>query len=282
MYNKLLSLFLFPLFLCSNSYAQEISFDKKSGNFQSEGKSIALLKSEKVKSIGKSYFVMDPTGVKPLLSYQLQSFEDTFGSQTVYYYTIEAPEQGYKAYRPNFTETMNTFKEVGDHVTKENLLTATGALNETVLKAYFEKNVAANIDYPSRHAAINDSLMKLVNVPADPVDRDKRKAITANEYGKIGQGNVVIGYWELVVGQNTGFNAGKNYEFLIRNINGGIICVSWVELSGAHTYAFKNGMRSQEKWQVLDLVNKNPLDTPLGQQNYAIYLASNLIRMGLL
>jgi hypothetical protein len=281
MFNKYPVLVFILLLLPGLSKAQQITFDKKSGNFQADGKVIANLSSEKVKSIGKSYYVKDAAGTKTLLSYELHSFEDTFGSATVYYYSIEAPEPGYKAYRPNFT-SMNTFKEVGELVVAENLLQADGSLNSEKVKAYFEENSSKNIDYPSRHAFINDSLMKLVNIPSTPAERDMRKPIIANEYGKIGQDNVVIGFWELVEGVNDDFNHSKNYKFIIRNLNGGIVCVSWIRLSGSHTYAFKNGMRTRESWQGLDLVNNNPISSPGGQQGYAAALAQNLIRMGLL
>ena len=281
MFNKYFILVFVLLFLPGFSRAQQITFDKKSGNFQSEGKAVANLSSEKVKGIGKSYFVKDAAGTKTLLAYELHSFEDTIGSATVYYYSIEAPEQGYKTHRPNFT-SLNTFKEVGEHVLEEQLLQADGSLNADKLKAYFEANSTKNIDYPSRHAFINDSIMKLVNVPATLAERDMRKPIIANEYGKIGQDNVVIGFWELVEGVNDDFNKSKNYKFIIRNLNGGIVCVSWIRLSGSHTYAFKNGMRTRESWQGLDLVNNNPISTPGGQQAYAAALAQNLTRMRLL
>lgn len=280
MFNKYLILVVVMLLLPGLSEAQ-VKFDKKSGGFQADGKTVAVLSSEKVKGVGKNFLVKDATESKTLLAYNLQVFQDTIGSATVYYYSVEAPELGYKAYLPNFS-SLNVFKEVGEHVMDANLLQSDGALNTATVKAYFENNIAKNIDYPSRHAFINDSLMKLINVPADKAERDMRKAITANEYGKIGQANVVIGYWELVEGLNNTFNNSKNYKFIIRNLNGGIICVSWIELSGAHTYVFKNGLRSREDWKVLDLVNNNPLSSPAGQQSYAIYLAQNLVRMGLL
>lgn len=281
MSNKFPFAIFIMLLLPGISRAQKMTFDKKSGDFQADGKAIANLSSEKVKSIGKSYYIKDVTGSKTLLAYELHSFEDTFGSATVYYYSIEAPEQGYKTYRPNFAG-LNTFKEVGEHVLSSKLLLADGNLDAATLKAYFEENSSKNIDYPSRHAFINDSLMKLVNVPANKADRDMRKGITANEYGKVGQDNVVIGYWELVEGTNDDFNSSKNYKFLIRNLNGGIICVAWIKLSGAHIYVFKDGQRSNESWQGLDLINNNPLSSPAAQQGYAVYLAQNLVRMGLL
>ena len=66
---------------------------------------------------------------------------------------------------------------------------------------------------------------------------------------------------------------------MIRNINGGIVSVSWIELSGAHTYVFKNGVRSRENWTVPDFVNNNPISN---KEQYVAKLAAVLTKAGLL
>jgi hypothetical protein len=79
-----------------------------------------------------------------------------------------------------------------------------------------------------------------------------------------------------------GFNASPDYQFLIKNINGGIIAVSRIAISGAHTYVFVNGIRSNENWTVPDLAHDNPVATKDGQAKYASQLAIQLVHKGLL
>lgn len=273
------NVFCFTMLSCLFANAQEINFNKKNGEFKVADAVIAKLETEKVKSIGKNYILKDASGTNELISYRLHSWEDTFGGPTEYYYSIHSLPFGFEAFRPNFTGSLNTFKEVGEHIIEKGLLQPDGKLNEVNTKTYFQTQVSENKNYPQAHLLRNDSLMKLVNVPAEPVERDRRKPIIANQYGKIGQGNVVIGSWEYLETTAKAFNETATHLFVIRNINGGIVGVSWIELSGAHTYVFKNGVRSKEKWTVPDFINNNPISN---KEQYVAQLAGVLSKAGLL
>jgi hypothetical protein len=271
--------------------AQDIKFDKKSGDFTGPSGVVAKLNSEKVKApgkysfgmgVGKNYFVTDATGATEYVGYLLNRFQDTLGGPTRWYYTMRATPLELNASRPNFTGSMNTFKEVGETVVSQNLIQADGKMNETAMRDYFKSQQDQYGDLTAKYKAFNDSLVQYITVGAEPVERNMRKDITANEFGKIGQDNTVIGYWELVETPKETEIGSPTYHFVIRNINNGIVCVSWVELSGAHTYTYKNGVRSDENWTVPDLIRNNPLATPQGQQNFVIQLAGNLVRQKLL
>ena len=275
----LVNIFCLSMLTCLFTNAQDISFNKKNGEFKAGDVLVARLESEKVKSIGKNYILKDASGAHELIAYRLHSWQDTFGGPTEYYYSIHSTPFGFEAFRPNFTGSLNTFKEVGEHIIEKGLLQPDGKLSEANTKAYFQAQVSEGKNYPQAHLVRNDSLMKLVNVPAEPVERDMRKAIIANQYGKIGQGNVVIGSWEYLETPAKAFNETATHLFVIRNINGGIVSVSWIELSGAHTYVFKNGVRSRENWTVPDFVNNNPISN---KEQYVAKLAAVLTKAGLL
>lgn len=269
----------FLLVLMGNSvFAQKMEFNKKNGEIEADGKVIAVLEDEKVKGIGKNFILKDATGENELLKYTIYSWQDTFAGETEYYYKVEARQLGYEAYRPNFTGMINTFKEVGEHIIEKNLLNADGTLNDVAAKGYF-MSYAKQYPYDQWHARINDSLLALVSIPAQPVERDRMKPFTANEFGKIGQGNTVIGTWEYLEKESEGFNKSATHLFVIRNMNGGIVCISWIEISGAHTYMFKDGVRTKEKWTVPDFVNNNPIHN---KEKYVAQLAENLAKAGLL
>jgi hypothetical protein len=259
--------------------AQDINFDKKSGEFSTTSGIIAKLTDEKVKTVnGKSYFIMDATGQNELMGFVINRFQDTFGGAYKYYYAARSTTLGLSAYRPNFTG-MSVYKEISEIVLNKGLLQPDGKLNEAKVKAFFNDMQAEYGNMQQRYTTINDSLAALINIPAPPVERDMRKMITANEFGKIGQGNVAIGTWELIEGYTDDVFKSKTYHFQIKNNAGGIICISWIELSGAHTYIYKNGVRSNENWSVPDFIHNNPIQN---KENYVVELSKKLIAAGLL
>ena len=269
------------LTFCASVQAQDLKFDKKSGDISSTTGVVAKVNSERVKSgrfslgVGKNYMVTDASGATEYIRFNLHRFDDTLGSpQTTWYYSIHA--LGLTAYRPNILG--NGFKETGELAVSKNFVQADGKMNEAAIKNYMAGQQKENGDYEQRFRQINDSEMQLINIPAPIVERNMRKEVTANEYGKIGQGNVVIGTWEYIESSNGDNFGGKNHQFRIKNLNGGIICISWIELGGAHTYTFKDGVRSDDV-NVPDLINNNPINN---KQNYVVQLAQKLIGKGLL
>lgn len=263
--------------------AQEIEFDKKSGEFSTPNGVVAKLNSERVKAgknsfglgVGKNYFVTDAAGTTEYLGYMLQRFNDTLGGPTRWYYTMRCTPLGLTASRLNFTGSLNTFKEVGELVLSKHLLQPDGKMAEAAMRDYFASESA---DLPTRYAAINDSLSKLINIPSTPPERNMRKPITANQFGKIGQDNTVIGFWELVETPPENGLGSPDYHFVIRNLNNGIVCVAWLSLGGAETNTFTNGQRKQDRI-ALDLIKDNPIQN---KEQFAIRLAENLVRAGLL
>lgn len=266
--------------LATSAVAQEISFEKKSGEFKTVNGVIAKLTDVKVKTIsGKDYSIMDASGQKELMGYLLHRFNDTFGGPSVYYYNARCTDLGLTAYRPYFTASLSNFKEIGEIVIGNNLLQTDGKIEEANMKKYFAELYAAYGNMEQRFAAMNDSMIKMASIPAMPVERNMRKPIEANEFGKIGQGNVAIGTWEYI--ESTEKEAFKTitHQFRIKNNEGGIICISWIELSGAHTYIFKNGARSSDNWTLPDFIHNNPIQN---KQSYVVELSKRLIAAGLL
>lgn len=277
---KVVISFLLLCFLNTKTFAQDITFNKKSGEFTTAaGAVIAKLTDEKVKSINsKNYFLMDASGQTELMAFLGGRFDDTMGGPSLYYYTARSNAQGLLAYRPNFTGMLNTFKEIGEMIVANNFLMPDGKLNDEKVKAYFTEMYAQNGNYPQKFAATNDSMMKLINIPAEPIERDMRKNLLVNEFGKIGQGNVAIGTWEYHEQTVGNFN-NKTHVFFIKNSAGGIVCISWIELSGAHTYVYKNGLRSNESWTVPDFINNNPIQH---KENFVLELSKKLVAAKLL
>jgi hypothetical protein len=278
---KILYSTLLSFVVLTNAYGQDINFEKKSGEFSTSNGVIAKLTDEKVKAVnGKNYYIMDATGQKELIGFVINRFQDTLGGSSVYYFAARCTALGLTAYRPNFTGMLSTYREIGEMVVLgKKLLKPDGTLDEANVKSYFESMQAENGNMQKKFSAINDSLSKLINIPAAPIERNKNKEVIANEFGKIGQGNVAIGTWEFI--ESTGEDAfkTKTYHFRIKNSAGGIICISWIELSGAHTYIYKNGVRSAENWTLPDLINNNPIHH---KENYVVELSRKLISMGLL
>lgn len=266
--------------LTSSVFAQEISFEKKSGEFKTTNGVIAKLTDVKVKSIsGKDYLIMDASGQKELLGYQLHRFNDTLGGPSVYYYNARCADLGLTAYRPYFTASLSNFKEIGEIVISNNLLQTDGKINEANMKKYFADMFAENGNMEQQFAAMNDSMIKIASIPAAPVERNMRKPIEANEFGKIGQGNVAIGTWEYIESTEKDAFKKTTHQFRIKNSEGGVICISWIELSGAHTYIFNNGVRSTDNWTVPDFLHNNPIQN---KQSYVVELSKRLIAAGLL
>lgn len=279
MHKFLLSALLYLTVSLLTTVNAQITFNKKSGEFSSGSTVVAKLTDEKVKQLGgKNYSIMDASGQNELLSYSINRWQDTLGGPYHYWYTVACKPLGLTANRASFS-SMNTFKEIGQLVIDSNLLQANGAINESAMKAYFTNLHATYPDYIQQFNAIDDSLVKLISINAVPAERDMRKDVIANEYGKIGQGNTVIGYWEYSEPKDDRVVDNKDHLFTIKNLNGGIVCVSWIELSGAHTYAFKDGQRSAESWTVPDFVHNNPIQNKLG---YVSMLSQYLIKAGLL
>jgi hypothetical protein len=277
---KLSSLVLLICLMALRVAGQDISFNKKSGEFRVDDKVIAKLEDEKVKPLGgKNFYLKDAAGQKTLLSYTLSRWEDTLGRGSTYYYFMQSAPLGLSAYRPNFSGMMNTFREVGEHIVAKNLLQPDGSINEPAMKEYFAAATADMGDYPARVAAMQDSMIALTNIPAAPVERDMRREVTANQYGKIGQGNTVIGTWEMLESKSPGVGSSTDYQFRIKNMKGGIVCISWIRISGAHTYLFANGARSEDIWTVPDFIKMNPIQN---KEQYAAELAKRCIRAGLL
>ncbi len=270
------------LTLAGTTSAQNLEFNKKSGEFSSNGTAVAKLTSERVKigkvnlglGVGKNYFVMDPAESTELIGYMLQWFRDTLGGPTHWYYTIRCNSLGLAASRDNFNESLNTFRDVGEHVIKNNLLTAEGKLNEPAVREYFARNAQPN--YPEMFARMNDSMVKLITGEFTPVERDKSKPVTANQFGKVGQGNTVIGSWELVTVPPSNGIGSNEYHYIIRNLNGGIAAIAWVSLGGATVYVFRNGERLEDR------IVLGPADSPIttGQLPFVAMLATKAIAKG--
>lgn len=277
---------MFSILICllltiKYTYAQEIVFDKKSGAFSVGNKQIAKLKSEKEKYLGKTYRLEDAEG-KEVLSFEFQFWEDTIGSPMEFYYKANCSAIGKHVFRPSFTNSMNTFKEVGAYILDAQLIAANGTLIVENANKLFEGLAEDFGDYDAKHKRANDSLVQLINISSEIVERNRRKQLVANEYGKIGQDNTVIAQWELHSFKGRGFNASDEYVFFIKNNNGGLLCVSWISLSGAKTFTFKNGVRSKEMRTVINFAAGSPVSDVSNQIKYVEGLGMELFKAGLL
>lgn len=276
MHSKLYYFIIFICLLAGKAGAQEISFDKKSGEFSAAGKVIAKLEDEKVKKYwGKNFFVKDAAGTE-ILAYTLYRWDDTLGGGSTFYYAMRCTPLDLAGFRPNFTGMLNTFREVGELVVAKNLLLPDGKINEPAMRAYFAAANAETGDYLRTISLLQDSMIRLTMIPSAIPERDMRRPIVANEYGKIGQGNTVIGTWEVITNKPSGTpGASPTYHFVIKNPAGGIVGISWLEISGSHTYLFKNGVRSKDDWGTM----VGAMDK---KEAFAAGLAERCVKAGLL
>ncbi len=262
--------------------AQQITFDKKSGDFSSPTGVVAKLNSEKVKEgkfnlgmgVGKNFFVTDATGATEYLGYLLHRFNDTLGGPTVWYYTMRSTPLGLNASCPDLD---GSFKAVGQLVVSKNLVQTDGKMNETAMREYFKAQQNQFGDYPAMLAARNDSMVQLITVTSTPPQRNMNKGIDINEFGKIGQDNTVIGYWELVVTPPSNGIGSNEYHYVIRNLNNGIVCMVWMTIGGSNMMIFDNGKRTEDR--IPPSMQMNPVNDKVP---FLSQVASKLVGKGLL
>ena len=233
------------LILCASTcVAQGLEFDKKSGDFRADTQSVAKLGDMKVKGApAKNYWI---TGTKgdTLITYNVRKLTDTLGGPEMWYYEASIPAASVTLTRGLFLDMFNTFRNVGEEVTKNNLLNKDGSVNTDAAKAYQAK-FAASI--PQQHLRSQDSIYSLINIPTRIPQRDARRPIEIDQYGRIGQDNQVIGHWE----EYTLKEPVSRLLFVFKNTDGGIVACSWADLSTfPHGYLFNNGVRTDNKDRV--------------------------------
>lgn len=233
----------------------------------------------KDKTRGKhSYAVIGSLQKDTLLVFRQNQFTDTFLIATEYYYKVENPATKKQFYVGNFSE-VNMLKAVAKEVISQKLLTDNGQLSTKAFNDYAQ----TAINYPDSFRHLNDSLLEMVRIAAPKAERNMRKAIKVNKFGNLGQGNVVIGHWELKEYQPRGFHASKEYYFLLKNINGGVAAIVWLRMSGFEVYTFnQKGKRNRESLSIGNPLTSSPVSNEEDQNILLTKVTTLLVRRGLL
>jgi hypothetical protein len=165
---------------------------------------------------------------------------------------------------------LNTFREVGEELLAAQLFDNTGVWLSTNAMNYAQQK---NLPIEENWMHKQDSIKAQLNTQTELVERNKNKAITVNYLGKIGQGDVVIGYWEKISVKN----GISEMLFLFRNIKGQIVAASWVNISTIpNAYIFVNGERKKD--------DDRAFSFPFGgaPEAYAQAVAAHLVHLKLL
>ena len=256
------------LLSAASATAQDQSWKK--GVILNGDQPVARIEDVKVKGQGlKNYVVLGNAG-DTLIHYTLRQASDTLGSAAMKWYEVRMPQAGIQFTRPPFTAMFNTNREIGEELIRELLIMPDGTLSSEGARTYAE---AFPLSIPDLFQRRQDSLVQLISRSAPPIERDRSKAITANELGKIGQGNTVIGYWEV----HSQREPISTLTFIFKNLQGGIVSVNHATISGIpNAYIFVNGVRSKE--------TNSAFSYPPGSDQiaYVQKVAQWLVRKGLL
>jgi hypothetical protein len=203
------------------SIAQEIEYSKKKNKFLVGETPIAQLDSRKDNGWGftRSFFLQDMQGGN-MISFLSKSYKDSLFADFHNWYVVEIPSMNLNFQIPDMAE-LNNEKYIVKLISENELLGSDGKIKEERCKAFAQKNV---FDYAASYERFNDSLKKLIDIPKVIVERKKNRVIFADQFGKIGQGDVVIGHWDIVLVPSNLFGNVPTKYFIIKNINGGIIC----------------------------------------------------------
>lgn len=202
------------------SNAQQIEYNKKKNKFMVGDTPIAQIDSRKDNGWGfsRSFFLQDMQAVN-MISFLSESHKDTLFNDFHEWYRVEIPTFNLNFQIPSGTE-LNAEKYFAKLISENELLGADGKLKEDRCKAFAAKNV---FDFKTPYERYNDSLKKMLTVEKVIVDRKHNKPVFADRFGKIGQGEVVIGSWDIVSIPSNLFGNVPTKYYLIKNINGGII-----------------------------------------------------------
>lgn len=250
--------------------AQTIQFNKKDGSFRNGEVLVATLMDIKIKGQGYKNYALLSASNDTLVKYEFDKMPDILGGQDQLFYHGYLVKDKIEFTRPIFTGMLNTFREVGEELLNAQLLDPSGTWNATNALAYAQ---AKNVDMVANWKQSQDSIASLLNTNTELVERNKNKAITVNYLGKIGQGDVVIGYWEKLSVKN----GISEMLFLFRNIKGQIVAASWVNISTIpNAYIFVNGARKKD--------DDRAFSFPFGgtPEAYAQAVAAHLVHLKLL
>ena len=254
----------------SSLNAQTIQFSKKDGSFKNGDASVATLMDIKIKGQGYKNYVLLSASNDTLMKYEFDKMPDILGGQDQLFYNGYLVKDKIEFTRPIFTGMLNTFREVGEELLNAQLIDQNGTWNATNALAYAKTK---NVDIVANWKHSQDSIASLLNTNTELVERNKNKPITVNYLGKIGQGDVVIGYWEKLSVKN----GISEMLFLFRNIKGQIVAASWVNISTIpNAYIFVNGERKKD--------DDKAFSFPFGgtPEPYAQAVAAHLVQLKLL
>ena len=258
------------LFLTIEMHAQGLVFNKKEGTYKNGDVLIANLIDIKIKGQGyKNYALLNPQN-DTLIKFEFDKMPDILGGQDLQFYRGYIVKDKIAFTRPLFTGMLNTFREVGEELLAAQLFDNTGGWLSTNAMNYAQQK---NLPIEDNWMHKQDSIKAQLNTQTELVERNKNKAITVNYLGKIGQGDVVIGYWEKISVKN----GISEMLFLFRNIKGQIVAASWVNISTIpNAYIFVNGERKKD--------DDRAFSFPFGgaPEAYAQAVAAHLVHLKLL
>lgn len=275
--NKSLLLALLVFLTSTSMWAQKMSYSKKSNQISVGETAIAQIAKHKTDG-ERSYTVTNIANGEVAYIFTRYQLVDTILTETQFFYKVDCPSLKTDFYVGNFSE-INMQKAIAEQVIDNQLLNADGSINTTGFNNY----AGTSVNYPELFKHRNDSLMEIVMIGATLVERNMRKPVEVNKFGKIGQDNTVIGTWEILEYQPSGFNASKEYCFLIKNLNGGLLAFSWIRVISNQLFIFdNNGVRKKEHISLKTSMPGDPIKDEYSRSIYVGAIAEILIKKGLL
>jgi hypothetical protein len=202
--------------------AQSLDYNKKKNTFVINDAPVAKLEPKR-NGFGslRSFFIQDLTE-KNMIEYNFIFIEDTLRNGHSWYevaitsLNLSGSDEG--------GDGLNGEKYFADYTLKYNLLNKDGSINADACKALITPN---SFNHKTSFTRMNDSLKALVSGPRPIVERPTKYPPYVDNMRRIGQGNVVIGKYDMVVIPKpyASSNTPERYVYYIKNNVGTLLSV---------------------------------------------------------
>lgn len=210
-------------FFCSNiMLGQDVEYNKKKNTYVSKEVVIAKFEPKKNGFGTLRSFLVQDLQEKNLIEFLYTGVTDTFGRYHDWYEVL-FPSLGLRCTNAGSPE-LNGEKYFANIPIEHQMLQNTGALDENACKLYVKKS---SYDHKSVFDAYNDSLKALVSGERPIVMRSKKFPPYADNMGRIGQNDIVIGKWDSYTKPKVSFNstAKPDRTIFIKNSVGTILAI---------------------------------------------------------